>query len=169
MFSKLFTIAIAIIFWPVTLLIFGWAMLHTLLSTKINYTPPTDPETGKLLKSFYFGGEWEEINPPNHDELTTAWMFLLADCEDIDPKLAPEKTRELLERTINLLWLGEGEDVEEDQPSPSDSCIPTTALVSLPKQQRSLAFSGITEREVETTTQLRRPFESLYQLQTRYL
>ena len=124
MFSKLFTIAIAIIFWPVTLLIFGWAMLHTFLSTKVNYTPPTDPETGKLLKSFYFGGEWEENDPPNRDELTTAWMFLLADCEDIDPKLAPEKTRELLERAINLLWLGEGEDVDEDKPCPSDSCIP---------------------------------------------
>ena len=124
MFSKLFTIAIAIIFWPVTLLIFGWAMLHTLLSTKVNYTPPTDPETGKLLKSFYFGGEWEENNPPNHDELTTAWMFLLADCEGIDPKLAPEDTSELLERAINLLWQGERKDVEEDQPSRSDSCIP---------------------------------------------
>ena len=51
MFSKLFTIAIAIIFWPVTLLIFGWAMLHTFLTTKFNYTPPTDlkPESFEEL------------------------------------------------------------------------------------------------------------------------
>lgn len=124
MFSNLFTIALAIIFWPVTLVIIGWAMLYTFLTTSFNYTPPKDPETGKLLKSFYFGGDWEENDPPNHDEIITAWMFLLADCEDVDPNLAPQHASELSERAINLLWLGESKDADEDQLNASDSCIP---------------------------------------------
>ena len=121
MFSKLFTIAIAIIFWPVTLLIFGWAMLHTFLTTKVNYTPPKDPETGKALKSFYFGGEWEEIDLPSNEELITAWMFLLADCEVIDSEIEPEQKQELLERANHLLWQGYFKETEEEQ---THSCLP---------------------------------------------
>ena len=121
MFSKLFTIAIAIIFWPVTLLIFGWAMLHTFLTTKVNYTPPTDPETGKALKSFYFGGEWEEIDLPSNEELITAWMFLLADCEVIDSEIEPQQKQELLERANHLLWQGYFKETEEEQ---THSCLP---------------------------------------------
>ena len=121
MFSKLFTIAIAIIFWPVTLLIFGWAMLHTFLTTKVNYKPPTDPETGKALKSFYFGGEWEEIDLPSNEELITAWMFLLADCEGNDSEIQPEQSQELLERSNHLLWQGYFKETEAEQ---THSCLP---------------------------------------------
>ena len=102
MFSKLFTIAIAIIFWPVTLLIFGWAMLHTFLTTKVNYTPPTDPETGKALKSFYFGGEWEEIDLPSNEELITAWMFLLHGL--LFPCIALARRRQTFFANAHRVW-----------------------------------------------------------------
>ena len=79
------------------------------------HTPPTDPETGKALKSFYFGGEWEEIDLPSNEELITAWMFLLADCEVIDSEIEPQQKQKLLERANHLLWQGYFKETEEEQ------------------------------------------------------
>ncbi|MDC1240883.1 hypothetical protein N8Z80_07625 [Litorivicinus sp.] len=122
MIIKIFNTILFIISLPITVPIFLLAMIHSWSTTKDNYVPPRDPESGELLKSFYFGGEWDEDEDalPSDDDSLTAWMFLLADAEDFDP--SKDDPGDFFKRANYILWKAfrfEGDGKPEKQ-----SCIP---------------------------------------------
>ena len=127
MFGKIALGVLAIMVWPITLgvggLILFAALWKTFVDTKDHYRAPRNEETGETLKSFLMGGEWDEEDPPHDEDCSNAWMFLLADAEDVTEENS-ELKNQLIERAIHILNLSGLLDGDEKFDAAKDSILP---------------------------------------------
>ncbi|MDA8549141.1 hypothetical protein N9K52_02435, partial [Litoricolaceae bacterium] len=114
-------------FWPITLgvgaIILLWAIWVTFFTTKDHYRAPRNEETGEELQSFLLGGEWDEEDPPHNEYCVNAWMFLLADAEDISEDDV-ERREKLITRAINILNHAGVDESDADFDATTDSIVP---------------------------------------------
>ena len=127
MFGKIALGILAIMVWPITLgvggLILIAALWKTFVDTKDHYRAPRNEETGEVLKSFLMGGEWDDEDPPSDEDCSNAWMFLLADAEDVTEETSELKNR-LIERAIHILNLSGVLEGDEEFDAARDSIVP---------------------------------------------
>jgi hypothetical protein len=126
-FGKIALGILAIMVWPITLgvggLILIAALWKTFVDTKDHYRAPRDEETGEVLKSFLMGGEWDDEDPPSDEDCSNAWMFLLADAEDVTEETSELRNR-LIERAIHILNLSGVLEGDEEFDAARDSIVP---------------------------------------------
>lgn len=126
MFGKIILGILAIIFWPITLgvggLILFFALWKTFINTKDHYRAPRNEETGEVLKSFLMGGEWDDDYPPDENHCINAWMFLLADAEELTDEEAESKAQ-IVNRASSILNHLVPDD-EADFDAVKDSVVP---------------------------------------------
>ena len=127
MFGKIALGILAIMVWPITLgvggLIIIAALWKTFVGTKDHYRAPRNEETGEVLKSFLMGGEWDDDDPPSDEDCSNAWMFLLADAEDVTEETSELKNR-LIERAIHILNLSGVLEGDAEFDAAKDSVVP---------------------------------------------
>ena len=127
MFGKIILGILAIMFWPITLgvgaIILLWAVWVTFFTTKDHYRAPRNEETGEELQSFLMGGEGDEEDPPHDEHCINAWMFLLADAEDVSEDDV-ERREKLITRAINILNHAGVDESDADFDATTDSIVP---------------------------------------------
>ena len=127
MFGKIALGILAIMVWPITLgvggLILIAALWKTFVDTKDHYRAPRNEETGEVLKSFLMGGEWDDEDPPSDEDCSNAWMFLLADAEDVTEETSELRNR-LIERAMHILNLSGVLEGDAEFDAAKDSVVP---------------------------------------------
>jgi len=109
MLFKIFLLACAIIFWPISIalssvfiLILGWSFFSVWRSIDFEQQTTRDEKTGQLLTSFLMGGQWREDEAPSLEDCVNAWSIFLAEAKHADIS-NPQTRNHLSDRAIYLL------------------------------------------------------------------
>lgn len=158
MFGKIILGILAIMFWPITLgvgaIILLWAVWVTFFTTKDRYRAPRNEETGEELQSFLMGGEWDEEDPPHDEHCINAWMFLLADAEDVSEDDV-ERQEKLITRAVNILNFAGTHESDADFNATTDSIVPD--LIYHLRQNPDATW--IEKKLIEQTEAIHFPFD----------